>query len=317
MAVKLIEIDSELGAGTRGASLGIGALKVAAFNNGVDVFSEHEALVVETCNDQLWDEVSTPFAKRISGINTIFERTNKAVSDTLRSGHFPIVVSGDHSTAGGTIAGIKSAFPDKKLGVVWIDAHADLHTPFTTPSGNVHGMPLATALQIDNKNCQRNEPDEETVQLWEQLKQSGGSDSKLTSENLVFVAVRDTEKEEDSLMSELNITNHLVADVRSEGCAAIVAKTLEQLSDCDHIYVSFDVDSMDCDEVSHGTGTPVKNGLMPEEAKEIILSLIDSKKLVCFEMVEINPCLDEKINKMAETAIDILKVSTDQINQVY
>ncbi len=317
MAARLIEIDSELGAGTRGASLGIGALKVAAANKGIKVFSENPSMQVETCNDLIWEEVDTPFAKRIEGINRIFNRTCDAITQVIDEGQFPLVISGDHSTAGGTISGIRKAFPEKTLGVVWIDAHADLHTPYTTPSGNVHGMPLATALQLDNKSCQRNEPSPETVELWNQLKTCGIHANKLSPDNLVFVAVRDTEPEENSLMSELNITNHPVERVRTEGAEAIVENILDQLAHCDHIYVSFDVDSMDCDLVSYGTGTPVKNGLTPQEAQDIISGLIASKKLVCFEMVEINPCLDEKINTMAETAVDILKSSTDQINQIY
>jgi arginase len=95
----------------------------------------------------LLEKIKFKYAKRIRGIIKIYESLAKAVAKVVKKEHqFPIVLAGDHSTAGGTIAGIKSAYPDEILGVIWIDAHADLHSPFTTPSGNMHGMPLATAL---------------------------------------------------------------------------------------------------------------------------------------------------------------------------
>ena len=203
------------------------------------------------------------------------------------------------------------AFPDKRLGVVWIDAHADLHTPFTTPSGNVHGMPLATALAEDNLACQRNTPNAEALEAWEKLKSMGGA--KLSVEDLVFVAVRDTEEQEDALMARQNMTNHTVEAVRNTGADAIVVKILDQLSDCDMIYVSFDVDSMDCDLVSHGTGTPVKNGLTPEEASLLMIGLLRDPRVCCAEIVEINPCLDEKTNTMAETAFEIFEQSLEAL----
>lgn len=305
--LKFIEINSELGAGTRGASLGVGALKTAASNKGYTYFRNTVLEEVPCLNDVLWQDTNTPYAKHIGSIVEIYNRTCNAVDSSLKNNEFPLVLSGDHSTAGGTISGIKAAYPDKRIGVVWIDAHADLHTPYTTPSGNVHGMPLATALQIDNKRFQRNTPSSHSTAYWEQLKDCGAKgDRKVLPEDLVFIAVRDTEEEEDGLLNELNITNHTVESVREYGVDQIVEATLQQLSECDVIYISFDVDSMDCNLVSHGTGTPVENGLTPNEARDIMLGLLKSDKVICLEIVEINPCLDEKTNTMAETAADIL-----------
>lgn len=305
--LKFIEINSELGAGTRGASLGVGALKAAAFNKGYAYFKNTSLEIIPCLNEVLWQETNTPYAKHIGSIVEIYKRTCKTVEASIGNHEFPLVLSGDHSTAGGTISGIKAAYPDKRIGVVWIDAHADLHTPYTTPSGNVHGMPLATALQIDNKRFQRNTPSSHSTSYWEQLKDCGANGGrKLLPEDLVFIAVRDTEEEEDALLNELNITNHTVEAVRESGVAQIVEDTLQQLAECDVIYISFDVDSMDCNLVSHGTGTPVENGLTPDEARGIMIGLLKSEKVVCLEIVEINPCLDEKTNAMAETAADIL-----------
>ena len=305
--IRLIEIDSELGAGTRGASLGIGAMKAAAFNKGLSVFRDLDSDAVETLNHCLWEEVDTPYAIRVKAIEQIFERTCAVMTEVLGQDDFPLVLSGDHSTAGGTISGIKAQFPNKRLGVVWIDAHADIHTPYTTPSGNVHGMPLATVLQIDNTEMQRNTPEPETVDAWNNLKHCGVSEEKLKPEDLVYVAVRDTEQEEDGLMEKLGITNHTVQTCRDKGMQTIGQQILDQLSDCDIIYVSFDVDSMDCDLVSHGTGTPVKDGLTSAEAGALLQILASNEKVCCIEFVEVNPCLDEKINTMAETAVELLE----------
>jgi len=304
--IQLIENDSELGAGTRGASMGIGALKCAAYNAGINLFNRYETSVVKTYNQALWEKDETPFAKRIKHIENVFKNTCEEVSKSIDNNNLPVVISGDHSSAGGTIAGIKKAYPSKTLGVVWIDAHADLHTPYTTPSGNVHGMPLATALQLDNLDQKCNEPNKMAISSWEALKALGHS-SKLVPENLAFCAVRDTELPEDFIMESLKITNHKVADIRVNGAKATGISILKQLENCDIIYVSFDVDSMDCDLVSCGTGTPVKDGLTPKESKDLMEVLLASPKLCCFEMVEINPCLDEKTNTMAETSVQILE----------
>ena len=141
---------------------------------------------------------------------------------------------------------------------------------------------------------------------WETLKNCGAS-SKLNKEDLVFIAVRDTEKPEDEFIERNNIKIIKVEEVRNTSGTAAANEALSYLNKCDIIYVSFDVDSMDCDLISYGTGTPVKDGLTDIEAKDILRTLIQSEKVVCFETVEINPCLDNKTNKMAEVAFDILE----------
>jgi len=232
---------------------------------------------------------------------------NEKVSTLLSNHKFPLVLAADHGSAGGTIAGIKSAFPTKRLGIVWIDAHADIHTPYTTPSGNMHGMPLATVLNEDNLPCKLNDLSEETIQYWEKIKQVGGIAPKATAEDLVYIAVRDTEDQENKIMERLNIKNYSVAELRTKGTSTIMTEIENKLSDCDLIYVSFDVDSMDPELTSHGTGTPVKNGLSPEEANEILTLLAKNDKTVCIEFVEVNPCLDEKVNKMAEVTMTLVE----------
>lgn len=304
--IRLIELKSEIGAGTRGASLGIAALKVASLNLNSNFFTRYETITVEDQNQLLFEENKTPSAIRISGIRKVYESISSSVKETLNDDFFPLVLAADHASAGGTIAGIKMQFPNKRIGVVWIDAHGDMHSPYTSPSGNVHGMPLATALAIDNRENAIRTISEEAKEQWEALKNVGGINPKVLAEDIVYFGVRDIEKPEAELMERLKITNHTVDECRADGIAKKVKQSLEQLSSCDIIYISFDVDSMDSEKVSEGTGTPVPNGFMPTECKEIIESVIESGKVVCLEMVEVNPTLDKQGNKMAETAMKII-----------
>ena len=171
--IKLIEVPSEIGAGTRGASLGVEAVKVAALDFMSNFFIHFPSEKVPTENHLLYEPIESPYAKRIKGLLTMYERVGKAVSETIKNNFFPVVLSGDHSIAGATISGIKMAKPKSKLGVIWIDAHADLHTPYTTPSGNLHGMPMAIALGQDNPDCAIHEPDQRTIDYWNKLKNFG------------------------------------------------------------------------------------------------------------------------------------------------
>ncbi|MFZ5552206.1 MAG: arginase [Bacteroidota bacterium] len=304
--LSIIEIKSEIGAGTRGASLGPDAIKVAALNSGNDMFHKYRPVHVLTENHLLNTPITTPWGKRISALARIFDRSCKAVSSEMEKGKFVLVMAGDHSTAGATIAGIKKANPDKRLGVIWIDAHADLHSPYTTPSGNLHGMPLGTALGYDNLENKINEIKEETRQGWEKLKNTGGICPKIQPEDLLFIGVRDTEPAEDFIIREKKIKNITVEEVRKKGTKQIITEAKKYLDKCDIIYVSFDVDSMD-PTISRGTGTPVPGGITIEEAHELNIGLAEWNKTVCFEIVEVNPCLDDKINKMAEVAFSIVE----------
>ncbi len=307
--LQVITVKSELGAGTRGSSLGFEALQIASLKYDAGFFKNREEINVKTLNHKLFDKVELRYAKRLDGIAKMYRRIAKEVSDTLETGDFPFVFAGDHSNAGGTIAGIKEAFPNKRLGAVWVDAHADLHSPYTSPSGNVHGMPLATAIHEDNLENQNNTPEDETVWHWNEMK---GPNQRVRPSDLFFISVRDTEEPESNLMAKHQMPNIKTAEVRKMGARKAAEKALEHLEDCDIIYVSFDVDSMD-PEISVGTGTPVPNGLWEDEAREILLAFAESEKLVCMETTEINPLLDLKGNAMAEAAFRVVKSVIEKI----
>ena len=311
--IKLLEVRSELGAGTRGAGMGIDALRVACLNKGSNYFRRFNAVVVPDLNHVLFDKTPFPFAKHIDAIYTVQKGIAAAVEQTLRFGEFPLVLAGDHSSANATIAGIKATYPQKTLGVVWIDAHADIHSPYTTPSGNVHGMPLAAALGQDNLSHQRNQPDPETEFFWRRLQDLGEPGPKLTPDHLVYVVVRDTEEQENAIIDQLGIKNFKLPEFRAKGPRQVAREIYEQLRFCDMVYISFDVDSLDS-RFSKGTGTPVELGLDVPEAMALCRALLENDRVVCFEMVEINPTLDSE-NTMARNAFDILEVATDTIEQ--
>ncbi len=307
--IKLIEVPSEIGAGTRGASMGIDAVKIAALDFMSNFFVHFPSEKIEVENNLLFEPIKSPYAKRIQGVVNLYDKTSKAVSDSIRNNFFPVVLSGDHSNAGGTIAGIKMAKPKSKLGVIWIDAHADLHTPYTTPSGNMHGMPLSTAIAEDNLECKVHEPDATTAKLWDQLKNTGKIGRKVLPEDIVFISLRDFEKEEKSLIEKYGMKVITTSEVRRNGAENISRKVLRYLSDCTDIYVSFDVDSLDS-SISKGTGTPVSNGLKEREAEDLISKFMQSRKICCFEITEVNPTLDKE-NMMAEIAFNILQRSVN------
>lgn len=309
--IKIIQVKSEIGAGTRGASLGVEAMKIASLDLKSDFFRQHESVEVENVNELLFNSAEHAYAKFIDGVLIMEERVCLEVYEQIFDDYFPIIMAGDHSTAYGTIAGIKKAHPKKRLGVIWIDAHADLHSPYTTPSGNMHGMTLAMACDIDNLECKINDPKGETIEYWEQIMNVGIPGAKIYPEDLVFISMRDMEKPENYLINRYGIPNFTAEEVKRLGPATVAKEALKYLDHCDLLYVSFDVDSMDS-RISLGTGTPVPNGLTVEEAKTLNTELAKSPKLCAWEIAEVNPTLDTQ-NSMAESAFEIMEATAGVI----
>jgi len=307
--IKLIEVASEIGAGTRGASLAIEEIKIAALDFMSSFFIHFPSEKISSDNRILYEPIDSPYAKRIKGVTTMYEKVSKSVSETIKSHFFPVIISGDHSNAGATITGIKMARPKSKLGVIWIDAHADLHTPYTTPSGNMHGMPLAIALNENNEECAVHDIEEETKKQWNYLKNMGKISPKVLPEDVVFISLRDYEKEEKHLIEKYGMKVIGTSEVRRKGPENIVRAVIRYLSDCTDLYVSFDVDSLDS-SISRGTGTPVSNGLKEREAEDLISKFMQNRKICCFEITEVNPTLDRE-NLMAEIAFNILQRSVN------
>ena len=314
----IVNSKSEIGAGTNGASLGVDALKFTAKNQNNNFFSDRLSIDIINENHKIYNNrLEYSISNRLDSMNRLYDDFCLKFEDIYKSGNLPIVIAGDHSSAGGTISGIKKTYPQKRLGVIWIDAHADLHSPYTSPTGNIHGMPLALSLGIDNIEYQKNELSSQTIESWNTLKNNANISPKISTNDIVIIGVRDIEKEEDYLIKKHNIKTIKVEEVRNNGALKSSKMALEHLENCDIIYISFDVDSMDCDLVSYGTGTPVPNGFSELEVTDLIVELCKSPKLCCFEITEINPLLDEKTNTMVETGLRILEKVTHTIESKF
>ncbi len=307
---------SEITAGTRGASLGPYAIMTAARTKRSSMFSQIKVRTIPNQNEVLDKAPELTKAKNIDSYTVLFKDIVSEVTSVLNANEMPIVLAGDHGSAAATVSALKIAAPEKRLGVIWIDAHADIHSPYTTPSGNMHGMPLSIPLGLNNEACQVNDLPVDIIKAWDKLKEFGGITPKIEPQDLIYIGVRDTEEQEDYLLDKLRIKNFTVDEVRKSTPQAIAEEALKQLIDCDWIYLTFDVDSMDPQLSSYGTGTPVEKGLSPEEAKMLILHLLQSKKVGCFEVVEVNPCLDDKVNKMAEIALDVIEESIKTLSEL-
>jgi len=309
----LLEVKSELGAGTRGASLGVDAVKIAAHDFASRFFHILPRTEVPNRNDLLYGPEGSPFARYLKGVGEVMESVRDAVQACLEQGSYPLILAGDHSSAAGSLAGIRKAFPNQRLGVIWIDAHADLHSPWTTPSGNMHGMPLALALGEDHTTASVRDPEPSTIKRWRALQHMAGTAPMIRYQDLVYIALRDLEPQESSLIRENRVKVFTVPELRRKGVERVALDALDALSSCDLIYVSFDVDSLDS-KLSQGTGTPVPGGINEREAGKLLQNLVRNPKVCCFEMVEINPTLDKE-NLMAEMAFEILVKVANAIDQ--
>lgn len=211
--------------------------------------------------------------KRVDGVLHTITELAEVVHREISENRFPLIVGGDHSMAIGTLAGLAQTGP---YGVIWVDAHADLNTGETSPSGNIHGMPLAAAMGMGDVR----------------LTEVGGRDPKLSPEHLVYIALRDIDEGEMNEINRLGIKVITVEEVRTRGVDVIMQEALRYLRErVDRFYISFDMDSLDASLVP-GTGTPVDGGLTEVEAKAILKEAMQAEDLIAVELVELNPVLD-------------------------
>ena len=303
---KILIARAEAGAGTRGSSLGPNAIKVAAVNKGWPLFHnvEGENIVVPPVED-LPDDNSA--AKHIDLVLEAHHSICTTTREVATEGFYPLLLlSGDHSNAAAFFSGIRDAFPKQKIGLIWIDAHGDLHSPFSSPTGNLHGMPLSMLLNIEISA----HPEQVTPEIdekWNKLKRMGKRklSPKLHSEDLFFIGIRDLEEEEWKLIEENNMRYATSTQVQEQGVEVIADRAAEYFKDYDKIYISFDADSLD-PSISEGTGTPVPNGLNKQGVIVLLNKLTSMPNFYALEVTEVNPLLDQQ-NKMAETIVDILQ----------
>jgi arginase len=290
--ITIVSAESENGAGKRGASLGPQALFLEARQQGFDQMLRYKHIYTHTTNDEYDLEDATPWALNAVSVTQGLTDLAKKVKETLDLGEFPLIFSGDHSNGAGGVAGLRNAAKED-IGVIWVDAHADLHSPFTSPSGNMHGMPLGMALGLDHLPTveAKNKLTEVTKDCWQKLKQLGeGEVPKLKAENLVFIGIRDLEKEEWDIVHHYNIKYFTPEEIKEKGMKTIMQEAFDYLNKVNHIYVSFDVDALDGKFVV-GTGTPVPNGLSIQDGEDVFTACFNEPKVKAFEVTEINPLI--------------------------
>lgn len=228
--------------------------------------------------------------ENIKNVKTVAAASDKLaakVSNVLSQNRFPLILGGDHSIAIGTLAGVAKHF--KNLGVIWYDAHADINTPESSPSGNIHGMPLAASIGLGHPV----------------LVNVGGYKEKVRPENIVFIGARDLDAGEKQLIAEKQIKVYSAQDVKNRGIAQVIEEALEYLSvRCDGIHLSFDLDGID-PQSAPGVGTPVVNGINYRDSLQALQLMFVSNKITSAEFVEVNPLLD-KDNMTARLTVNLI-----------
>lgn len=293
MRIEMIGIPLDLGANRRGVDMGPSAIRIAGIterlkNIGHDVVDAGDlrtaAPEVQTIEDEK--------LKYLPAISKAVNELAGVVERTADQGDFPLILGGDHSIAIGTISGVSSSLRKRKkrLGVLWIDAHGDMNTPETTPSGNIHGMPFAVVL---GKGCK-------------ELTHVGGDFQKVLPQDAVLVGVRNLDRQEQDLIREAGITVYTMEDIDRRGIFEVVVEAIDVATkDTDALHVSFDVDALD-PLVAPGVGTPVRGGLTYREAHTAMEIIAATRRLCSLEVVEVNPILDVR-NTTAEVAVELIE----------
>lgn len=296
--ISIIGFPIDLGSGRRGVDMGPSALRIAGLqkklkNLGYKV-NDTGDVKIEIMERQ---KIGNPKLRHIDEILKTSGTLAAKVELALNKNNFPLCIGGDHSMALGTIAGI-SSYCNKnnlKLGVIWIDAHTDMNTDKTTPSGNIHGMPLAASLGLGNKK----------------LVNFHGFSPKLHADNCAIIGIRSIDEEEKKNIKKLKIPVYTMTEIDKMGIYRIINKILKQFGKTvDHIHVSFDVDSVD-PTVAPGVGTPVPGGLSYREAHLLMESIAECGCMSSLEVAEINPILDHQ-NKSAIFTAELIASSMGQ-----
>ncbi len=297
-SISIIGFPIDLGAGRRGVDMGPSAIRIAGLEKrlrslGYEVIDEGDIhiLIMES------QKIDNPNMKYLTEILKTSEVLARAVEHDLEEGHFPICLGGDHSMAIGSIAGISSFCRkrQKELGLIWIDAHADMNTDQTTPSGNIHGMPVAAAIGIGN----------------DALTNFYGVCPKVKPEHVVIIGARSVDSGERELIKNSGVIVYTMTDIDRQGIHTIINKTLKHFQKrVDHIHVSFDLDSLD-PFIAPGVGTPVPGGLNYREAHSLMEAIADCGCMSSFELTEVNPILDDR-NKSAELAVELIASAMGQ-----
>lgn len=284
-SVRIIGIQLDLGQNQRGVNMGPSALRYAGLSNklkrlGIDLHDSGNLFV--PVRDSLSKSEQGNFLTSVAQVcQAAYQAGQQAVEDDV----IPLFLGGDHSLAIGTIGGVTH---HEASGVIWVDAHGDANTPQSSPSGSIHGMPVATLLGDG----------------YPELVNIGRPGAKLTSKDLILIGIRDLDDGERSWLKRSGIYVYTMRDLDERGMSTVIREALERLEHCSRLHVSLDMDGLD-PHVAPGVGTPSPGGLDYREAQLLMEIIADSGKLRSADIVEINPILDHE-NRTAKIAVELI-----------
>ena len=287
IAVGNVHLD--LGAGRRGVDMGPSAIHLAGLKKGVEELGHRvvENFAVGVPSQEMADP-GNPQARFLPEIAKVCNELADRVESALEKGWFPVVLGGDHSVAIGTVSGIARYWRKrgKRIGVLWADAHTDVNTPETSPSGNIHGMPLAVLLGHGPK----------------ELVQIAGDEPALRAEDVCVIGARDVDTSERSVVKKTGLRVYTMSELDERGTAVCVREAIERISaDTVGVHLSFDLDGVD-PQHAPGVGTPVPGGLNVRESHLICEKMAQTGRILGVEMVELNPVIDSE-NRTGKLAV--------------
>ena len=289
--IRIIGVPFDLGQERRGVDMGPSALRVAGLN---DRIRELGCVVEDAGNLHVpireMQGVGNHRAKYLTEIAAVSQHHAAWVRRTLRQGFSPLVLGGDHSVAAGTVAGVSSYYRrrNKSIGLIWVDAHADMNTPQTSPSGNIHGMPLACCLGYGPR----------------ELTRIAGFSPSVPPRNAVLVGVRDVDVREKGIVKESGLTVYTMRNIDERGLRKVMEEAIAIAGrDTAGFAVTLDMDFVDPAEAP-GVGTPVRGGATYREAHLVMEMIADSKRMLSLEIVEVNPVIDVS-NQTAILAVEL------------
>jgi arginase len=291
-SIRIIGVPLDMGASRRGVDMGPSAMRVAGLEARLEALGHSVTdggnIRVEVAETRASGNKNAHY---ITEIAETCARTAEAVIATLEEGGIPLVLGGDHSLAAGSISGVSEFYRRRgqKIGVIWIDAHSDINTPESSPSGNVHGMPLAALLGLGP----------------EPLGNLFGYSPKMAPENTVLIGVRDIDAAERENIRRAGVSEvYTMRDIDERGMRAVMEEALRAAGRGTAGYhVSLDLDFIDPEDAP-GVGTPVRGGATYREAHLAMEILADHGRLLSFEIVEVNPVIDEH-NRTADLAVEL------------
>ncbi len=290
--IEIYGVPMDLGANLRGVDMGPSALRIAGIESalaslGYEVHDHDEI--------DLKSRIALPkdgsSAKYVDEIVKVCTRLHDVAREVMKRGGLPIFLGGDHSIAAGTIAGVGAHFRERgeRVGVIWFDAHADMNTPDSSPSGNVHGMPLSSLLGYGDPGMT-----------------SIGGGKVISPEHVAIIGARDVDDNEKRIVAESGVTVFSMKEIDMLGMAEVTRRAIEIAgSETAGIHLSFDIDGLD-PMVAPGVGTPVRGGISFREAHLFMEILADSGLLVAMDVVELNPVRDE-CNRTAEAVVHLVQ----------